>query len=159
MAESAATGGSFHTATRPSPFVTAMSYTALGQRAKALAALQQSCNQHEPGLIYLKVDPSGIPSVPTQLSRPSSTAWVCHEAAGKKSPAVPALVSVTVDRTGFGRHDFSRALNGRRECRLLAPERLLMAGFLLALPRRHREKRGRFLLHVLAPACGHLSVS
>ena len=64
MAESAATGGSFHTATRPSPFVTAMSYTALGQRAKALAALQQSCNQHEPGLIYLKVDPVWDPLRP-----------------------------------------------------------------------------------------------
>ena len=59
MLEGAATGGSFHTAKAPpSPFVTALFSTALGEHKQALAALQQSCNEHEPGLIYLKVDPT-----------------------------------------------------------------------------------------------------
>jgi len=56
--EHAVTQGVMSSADQPMPFVAAVSYAILGDHPHALAALKESFNAHEPGLIYLKVDPA-----------------------------------------------------------------------------------------------------
>ena len=56
--EGAVTQGTYHVAgMRPSFFAAAASYAHLGRRQEALGALEKAYQVHEPGLIYLNVDP------------------------------------------------------------------------------------------------------
>ncbi|MGH9642627.1 MAG: winged helix-turn-helix domain-containing tetratricopeptide repeat protein [Terriglobales bacterium] len=58
LLENAATRGSFRSANPSNSFLGgAESYAVLGMHRQALAALQRACDQHDPGLIFLKVDP------------------------------------------------------------------------------------------------------